>query len=120
MVLSEEKKELFHDIRELLGCSVRKVELTDDKMCSLLRQSVGDYSVYVQKYIIKNNWAQLYGKNSTNIDLAFNLSMRSLDMTKDYLVNKSGYNKEGSGNLKKTFSKLKKEDKYILFRPVGK
>lgn len=122
MALSEEKKELFHDIRELLGCSVRKVELTDDKMCSLLRQSVGDYSVYVQKYIIKNNWAQLYGKNSTNIDLAFNLSMRSLDMTKDYsdwFSKQVGLQQRGKWELKKDFFKIE-EGRQVYLIPAGR
>ncbi|MBP5457739.1 MAG: hypothetical protein J6Y37_14700 [Paludibacteraceae bacterium] len=122
MVLSDDIREMFDDIRKFLGCDVRKVELTDEEMCSLLRLSIGDYTVYVQKYVIKNNWAQLYGKNSTNIDLAFSLSMRSLDMTKDYsdwFSKQVGLQQHGKWELKKDFFTIE-EGKQVYLIPAGR
>ena len=84
MSLDKEKETLFKQVRTKLGVSVRKVELTDDVLCDLLDCAIGDYAQYVQNFVIENNWATLYGKNLSHTDIAFALSVRTLDIAKDY------------------------------------
>ena len=108
MAIDSEKQKLFKQIRTRLGAPIRKVELTDDMLCDLLEQAVEDYAEQVQNFIIENNWAQLYGKNLTNIDLAYALSVRTLDLSKDYsywFSREVGLQQRGPYELKRTFSK---------------
>ena len=116
MALDKEKQKLFKQVRTRFGAPIRKVELTDDMLCDLLEQAVGDYAEQVQNFIIENNWAQLYGKNFgnnslTNQDIAYSLSLRSLDLAKDYsqwFSKQIGLQQNGKWELKKDFFKIEK------------
>ena len=122
MALDKETQELFEDVRVKLGIRIRKVELTDDTMCRLLKYAVGDYAQYVQSFVIENNWATLYGKNLTNTDIAFALSVRTLDMAKDYsyyFSKEVGLQNTGPWELKKDFIKLEK-GKQVYVIPAGR
>lgn len=122
MALDKETQELFEDVRVKLGIRIRKVELTDDTMCRLLKYAVGDYAQYVQSFVIENNWATLYGKNLTNTDIAFALSVRTLDMAKDYsyyFSKEVGLQNGGPWELKKDFIKLEK-GKQVYVIPAGR
>ena len=122
MALDKETQELFEDVRVKLGIRIRKVELTDDTMCRLLKYAVGDYAQYVQSFVIENNWATLYGKNLTNTDIAFALSVRTLDMAKDYsyyFSKEIGLQNGGPWELKKDFIKLEK-GKQVYVIPSGR
>ena len=122
MALDKETQELFEDVRVKLGIRIRKVELTDDTMCRLLKYAVGDYAQYVQSFVIENNWATLYGKNLTNTDIAFALSVRTLDMAKDYsyyFSKEVGLQNSGPWELKKDFIKLEK-GKQVYVIPAGR
>ena len=122
MSLDKETQELFEDVRVKLGIRIRKVELTDDTMCRLLKYAVGDYAQYVQSFVIENNWATLYGKNLTNTDIAFALSVRTLDMAKDYsyyFSKEVGLQNSGPWELKKDFIKLEK-GKQVYVIPAGR
>ena len=124
MALDKEKEALFKQVRTKLGVGVRKVELTDDMLCDLLECSIGDYAQYVQNFIIENQWATLYGKNLSNIDIAFALSVRTLDMAKDYsyyFSKEVGLQSGGNGHwqLKKDFIKLEK-GKQVYVIPAGR
>ena len=122
MALDKETQELFEDVRVKLGIGIRKVELTDDTMCRLLKYAVGDYAQYVQSFVIENNWATLYGKNLTNTDIAFALSVRTLDMAKDYsyyFSKEGGLQNGGPWELKKDFIKLEK-GKQVYVIPAGR
>lgn len=124
MALDKEKEALFKQVRTKLGVGVRKVELTDDMLCDLLECSIGDYAQYVQNFIIENQWATLYGKNLSNIDIAFALSVRTLDMAKDYsyyFSKEVGLQSGGNSQweLKKDFIKLEK-GKQVYVIPAGR
>ena len=122
MALDKETQELFEDVRVKLGIGIRKVELTDDTMCRLLKYAVGDYAQYVQSCVIENNWATLEGKNLTNTDIAFDLSVRTLDMAKDYsyyFSKEVGLQNGGPWELKKDFIKLEK-GKQVYVIPAGR
>lgn len=126
MALDKEKEKLFRIVRRKLGSSARKVELTDDDLCDLLELAVGDYAEYVQSFIIESNWAALFGKKvgieMTNQELAFAISMRNLDMTKDYaswFSKQIGLQSFGKYELKKDFIKLEK-GKQVYVVPAGR
>lgn len=122
MAIDSEKQKLFKQIRTRLGAPIRKVELTDDMLCDLLEQAVEDYAEQVQNFIIENNWAQLYGKNLTNIDLAYALSVRTLDLSKDYsywFSREVGLQQRGPYELKKDFFKIEK-GKQVYVIPAGR
>ena len=126
MALDKEKEKLFRIVRRKLGGSARKVELTDDDLCDLLELAVGDYAEYVQNFIIESNWASLFGKKTgiemSNQEIAFALSMRTLDMTKDYaswFSKQVGLQSFGKYELKKDFIKLEK-GKQVYVVPAGR
>lgn len=122
MALDKEILELFRITRRKLGCSLRKVELDDDTLCDLLKCAIGDYSQYVQNFIIENNWATLYGKNLSTTDIAFALSVRTLDMAKDYsyyFSKEVGLQNSGPWELKKDYVKIEK-GKQVYVIPAGR
>lgn len=122
MTLDKELTDLFRITRRKLGCNMRKVELDDETMCDLLKCAIGDYAQYVQNFIIENNWATLYGKNLSNTDIAFAMSVRTLDMAKDYsywFSKQVGLQNSGSWELKKDFIKLEK-GKQVYVIPAGR
>lgn len=122
MALDKEKQKLFKGIRTRLGAPIRKVELTDDMLCDLLDQAIGDYAEQVQNFIIESNWANLYGKNLNNIDLAYSLSVRTLDLSKDYsywFSKEVGLQQRGPWELKKDFFKIEK-GKQVYMIPAGR
>lgn len=126
MALDKEKEKLFRIVRRKLGGSTRKVELTDDDLCDLLELAVGDYAQVVQNFIIESNWASLFGKKvgieMSNQEIAFALSMRTLDMTKDYaswFSKQVGLQAYGKYELKKDFIKLEK-GKQVYVVPAGR
>lgn len=126
MALDKEKEKLFRIVKRKLGSGVRKVELTDDDLCDLLELAVGDYAEYVQSFIIESNWASLFGKKTgiemSNQEIAFALSMRTLDMTKDYaswFSKQVGLQSFGKYELKKDFIKLEK-GKQVYVVPAGR
>ena len=126
MVLDKEKEKLFKQVKTALGAPIRKVELTDDQLCDLLELAIGDYAQVVQNFIIESNWATLFGKKTglemSNQEIAFALSMRTLDMTKDYaswFSKQVGLQQHGSYELKKDFIKLEK-GKQVYVVPAGR
>ena len=122
MVIDEEKQTLFRQVRTKLGGNIRKVELTDDMLCDLLEIAVGDYAEKVQNFVIENNWASLYGKDLSNTDLAYAMSVRTFDITKDYsywFSKQSGLQNSGPFELKKSFFKIEK-GKQVYVIPAGR
>ena len=126
MVLDKEKEKLFKQVRTVFGAPIRKVELTADQLCDLLELAIGDYAQVVQNFIIESNWASLFGKKTglemSNQEIAFALSMRTLDMTKDYaswFSKQVGLQQHGNYELKKDFIKLEK-GKQVYVVPAGR
>lgn len=122
MAISQEKEKLFKQVRTKLGGAVRKTELTDDDLCNLLEIAIGSYAEKVQNFIIENNWANLYGKNLSNTDIAYALSVRTLDLAKDYSYYFSknvGLQQRGNFELKKDFFKIER-GKQVYMIPAGR
>jgi hypothetical protein len=63
-VISEpQRSKLYTKIRHLLGAPLRGVELEDEMLDTLLEFSIGDYTQYVQDWLIESQWTSLYGLN---------------------------------------------------------
>ena len=125
-MIDKEKEDLFRQVRVKLGASVRKIELTDDMLCDLLEIAIGDYAQVVQNFIIESNWAALFGKKTglqlSNQELAFAMSMRSLDLSKDYsqwFSKQVGLQQQGKWELKKDFIKIEC-GKQVYVVPAGR
>lgn len=122
MELDNDKKKLFRIVRNKLGAPIRKIQLTDEQLCDLLEISVGNYAERVQNFIIENNWASLYGKDMSNTDIAYALSVRTLDIAKDYsqyFSKEVGLQQRGKWELKKDFIKLE-AGKQVYVVPAGR
>ena len=125
-MLDKEKETLFRQVRVKLGASVRKIELTDDMLCDLLEIAIGNYAQVVQNFIIESNWAGLFGKKTglelSNQELAYAMSMRSLDLSKDYsqwFSKQVGLQQNGKWELKKDFIKIEC-GKQVYVVPAGR
>lgn len=122
MGISEEKKKLFKQVRTRLGAPIRQIEVADEQFCDLLELCVQDYAEKVQNWIIENQWSTLYGKNLSNTDLAFALSVRTLDTIKDYsywFSKEVGLQQRGPWELKKDFITIE-PGKQVYIIPSGR
>ena len=122
MKINDEIKSLFRKVRITLGEPMVDVELTDEMLCDLLEMSIEDYAEKVQNWIVENQWATLYGKNLSNIDLAHALSVRTLDLSRDFsywFSREVGLQQRGPWELKKDFVTIEagKQD-YLI--PTGR
>jgi len=120
--ITEEIQGLFKRFRSEQGAPLVEVEITDSQLCDLLDMAVEDYAERVQNWTVKNQWATLYGKNLSNIDLAFALSVRTLDISKDisyWFSKEAGFQQRGPWELKKDFIKIEAgKQSYIV--PAGR
>ena len=122
MVVTKEIESLFKKCLTALGAPILEVELTQDMLCDLLAMAIEDYAEVTQNWIIEQQWANLYGKNLSNLDLAFALSVRTLDMSKEFsywFSKEVGLQQRGPWELKKDFIKIEcgKQD-YLV--PAGR
>jgi len=57
------RSELYTKVRHVLGAPLRSIELEDEQMDTLLEFSIGDYSQYIQDWLIDSQWTSLYNLN---------------------------------------------------------
>lgn len=122
MVLDDEKRALRDSVFALYGAPIRKIEIEDEQFCNLLSLSVADYAERVQNFIIENNWANFYGKDLNNIDLAYAWSVRTLDLARDYsyyFSKEVGLQQRGPWELKKDFFEIEL-GKQVYVIPSGR
>lgn len=120
--ITDEVKDLFWKVRVSLGAPIRKVELEDDQLCALLDLCMGDYAERVGSWKIDTQWITLYGKTVSAKDIAFAMSTRTLDMSKDYsywFSKQVGLQQAGPWELKKDFIKIEK-GKQVYVIPAGR
>ena len=65
----EDRQKLFKQVRHRLGAPIRKIQLDDEQMESLLEIATEDYIEYIQNYIIEHQWPSLIGLNINEADL---------------------------------------------------
>jgi hypothetical protein len=122
MKITDEISTLFRRLRSELGAPITDVELTDEQLCDLLEMSIEDYTEKVQNWVIENNWANFYGKNLSNSDLAYALSIRTLDLSKDYsywFSKDVGLQQRGPWELKKDYITIEAGKQNYLI-PAGR
>ena len=122
VALTEEMQNLFRKVKSELGAPVRSVELTDSQLCDLFEICVDDYSEKVQNWLTEVQWASLYGKDITNLDMTYALSLRTLDISKDFsnwFSKEVGLQQEGPWELKKDFITIEK-GKQVYMVPSGR
>lgn len=126
MAIDATKQELFDLVRKKLGAPVRKVELTDDQLCDLLKIAQGNYASEMQGFIIESNWMSYYGKTGlssmTNQDWAWAMSVRTFDMAKQfsyYFSKEVGLQQRGPWELKKDFFEIE-PGRQVYVVPAGR
>ena len=120
--ITNEINDLFRKVKVSLGWPVRSVELTDEQLCDLLAICVSDYSEKVNNYLIETQWATLAGKNISNTDMAYALSTRTMDLSKDYsywFSKQVGLQQQGPFELKKDFITIE-QGKQVYIIPSGR
>lgn len=108
-VPSADRDELFLKFKHSMGAPIRQIELEDEQLCTALDIAIENYSMYVQDWLIENQWQSLYGRNITTTDMAFALSVRSLDYVQQttYAYSKQvGLQANGPWELKKDYVEL--------------
>lgn len=122
MKVTKEIESLFKKCRSALGAPLMEVELVDEQLCDLLELSIEDYAEKVQNWMIENQWATLYGKDVSNIDMAYALSVRTLDISKDFsywFSKDAGLQQRGPWELKKDYFTVE-EGKQSYLIPAGR
>ena len=120
--ITDEIQSLFRKCRSELGAPVVDVELKDEQLCDLLEMAIEDYAEKVQNWLIVNQWATLYGKDVSNTDMAYALSVRTFDMSRDFsywFSKEAGLQQRGPWELKKDFFTVE-EGKQSYLIPAGR
>lgn len=78
-ITDSEKRKLFNEVRVQLAAPLRKVELTDEMLCTLAEISIEDYSARINEWLIESQWSSLYGVNVSNTDLTKAFTTRGQD-----------------------------------------
>lgn len=105
-VSNEDKERIFKQFRVSVGAPIRKIEITDDMLCTILDVAIEEYARYVQEWLIEHQWQSLLGKNVDTTDIAFALSVRDFDFMTQYTYAYSkqvGLQQRGPWELKKDY-----------------
>jgi len=107
-----EKDKIFRQARSRLGEPLRKIQLEDKQMFTLLETATEDYVEHIQNYLIEHQWINLLGLDVSEDDIARALITRNYDLLTQYTY---AYSKivglgagEGGYELKKDYFILRK------------
>jgi hypothetical protein len=106
-----EKAKIFRQVKHRLGAPMRKIELEDETMCTLLEISIEDHSAYINEWLIEAQWSSIYGKDITVTDLAKSLTTRELGYEDSFTYAYSkivGLQARGPWELKKDYVTVNK------------
>ncbi len=112
LIINEsEKNKLFRQVKHRLGAPMRKIELDDETMETLLEISIEDHSAYINEWLIEAQWSSVYGKDITVTDLAKSLTTRELGYEDSFTYAYSkivGLQARGTWELKKDYVTINK------------
>jgi len=77
---STARNRLYTQAKHLLGAPIRGIELEEEMMDTLLDLSILDYGMYVQDWLIENQWAGVAGVksvSSSNIPRGSNIHLKA-------------------------------------------
>jgi len=77
LISTIERNKLIKNVKHKLGYPLRKFELTDDMMDSLLEMAIEDYSAIVNNWLIHQQWISLEGLNIDNSDFLSAFTVKS-------------------------------------------
>ena len=125
MVITEEIAAIFQSWKSQMGAPILEVEITDQQLCDMFSLAQGDFGEITLNYIIENQWANLYAKNLSNLDLAYALSVRTFDMAHAmslYFSHNVGLQQHGDGEweLKKDSFEVIPNCKQDYYIPPGR
>ena len=109
MSTEEEKQQIFDQFKHMMGYPLRKVEITPEMEKSILEIAIGDYTEYIQNWLIEHQWQGLLGKDVDKTDMAFALTVRDIDyMTRaSYAYSRQvGLQTRGPWELKKDYIEI--------------
>lgn len=80
LIINEaEKSKLFRQVKHRLGAPMRKIELEDETMCTLVEIAVEDHSAFINEWLIESQWTAIYGKDLLITDLSKALTQREMN-----------------------------------------
>jgi hypothetical protein len=107
LIINEsEKAKLFRQVKHRLGAPMRKIELEDETMETLLEISVEDHSAFINEWLIESQWSSVYGKDISVTDLSKSLTRRELGFEDSFTYAYSkivGLQARGPWELKKDY-----------------
>jgi hypothetical protein len=107
-----EKEKIFRQAKDRLGSPLRKIQLDEGQMFTLLETSTEDYVEYIQNFLIEHQWINLLGLNVNEDDIARALITRNYDLLTQYTYAYSKIVGLGAGDggyeLKKDYIVLRK------------
>jgi hypothetical protein len=123
LIINEaEKQKLFRQVRHRLGAPIRKVELEEEVLCTLLEIAVEDHSSMINEWLIEAQWSSIYGKDINTTDIAKSLTVReqSYEDSWTYAYSKIvGLQARGPWQLKKDYVVVK-QGQQVYEIPAGR
>jgi hypothetical protein len=74
-----EKEKIFRQCRHRLGAPLRKIELDDEQLCTLLEIAIEDHSALINEWLVESQWSSLDNINLSTADLTKALTTRGQD-----------------------------------------
>jgi hypothetical protein len=121
-IKTEEREKLYRQFKHSMGAPIRKVELEDEQLCTLLEIAIEDYAQYVQEWLIEHQWQSLLGQNLDTVDMAFALSVRNFNFMTQYTYAYSkqvGLQTNGPWELKKDYVEIE-AGRQVYSIPAGR
>jgi hypothetical protein len=107
LIINEaDKAKIFRQVKHRLGAPMRKIELEDETMETLLEISIEDHSAYINEWLIEAQWSSVYGKDISVTDLAKSLTTREMGYEDSFTYAYSklvGLQARGPWELKKDY-----------------
>lgn len=122
MANNNEQDRLFRQVRHSLGAPLRKVELTNEMLCTYLEISIENISHFLQNWLIENQWGSVVGQSISKTDIAFALTTRTNDFQDQFTYAYSkqvGLQGRGPWELKKDYFEIE-NGKQVYQIPAGR
>jgi hypothetical protein len=107
-----EKEKIYKQAKHRLGAPIRKIQLEEEQMDSLLEIALEDYTEFIHNWLIEHQWPSLIGLNISSADLTRALLYRTFDLVTQYTYSYSKIVGLGAGEggyvLKKDYIELVK------------
>jgi hypothetical protein len=83
-ITASERKTLYTKIYNVLGATVRNVQITDAQMDTLYENALEDYSRYINEWLVDQQWSTISGLNIEDSDFSVAFSTKDLTFAKSF------------------------------------